>query len=122
MIYHDREVGFLRTVGAVNEISKICPKQNISKLGDVIHSESTVTRNEAWFTFICALSRGYEMSKHFFDKSYKPNPITKEELEISEDGEVTLLISEATLAWVGDARTVEAEEPKKKEETSETSD
>lgn len=122
MIVHGREVKFLRTVWAVNEIAKACPNNNINKLMDVLKAESTVTINETWVTFVCALSNGYEMAHKFADKDYKPNPLTPEELYVLADDEFTSLISEATNAWFGDKITVEVEEPKKKEETKETSD
>lgn len=122
MIVHGREVKFLRTVWAVNEIAKACPNNNINKLMDVLKSESTVTINDTWVTFVCALSNGYEMAQKYADKEYKPNPLTPEEVSVLMDDEFSSLIAEATNAWFGDKVTVEVEEPKKKEETKETSD
>ena len=123
MIVHGREVKFLRTVWAVNEIAKICPQHNIGKFSEVLKSESTITVNDTWATFITALSSGYEMAKHFEDKDYKPNPLTVDELYTLSEVEFGSLISEATQAWFGDTQTVEVEETKgKKNETSETSD
>lgn len=122
MYLHDREVGFLRTVGAVSEIAKVCPKEDIGKFGEVLKSNSTVTVNETWAVFVCALSKGYEQSKHFFDKSYEMNPVTPEEISIIDEETFGMLVAEATRAWLGDAQTVEVEEPKKKDEINATSD
>ena len=122
MILHDREVGFLRTVGAVSEIAKVCPKEDIAKFGEVLRSNSTVSVNETWTVFVCALSKGYEMSKHFFDKSYEMKPVTPEEISIIDEETFGNLVAEATRAWLGDVQTVEVEEPKKKVEINETSD
>lgn len=122
MYLHDREVGFLRTVGAVSEIAKVCPKEDIGKFGEVLKSNSTVTVNETWAVFVCALSKGYEQSKKFFDKSYEMNPVTPEEISIIDEETFGMLVAEATRAWLGDVQTVEVEEPKKKDEISETSD
>ena len=122
MLLHEREVGFLRTIGAVSEIAKVCPREDIGRFGEILKSNSTVVANETWTVFVCALSKGYEMSKHFFDKSYKMNPITPEEIAIIDEETLSMLVAEATRAWLGDIQTVEVEEPKKKEEISETSD
>lgn len=122
MILHGREVKFLRTIWAVNEISKVCPMNNIGRLTEVLKSESTLEVNETWSTFICALSNGYEMARKFEDKDYVLKPVTAEELSVLTEDEFASLLSEATQAWFGDKVTVETEEPKKKEETNETSD
>jgi len=122
MYLHDREVGFLRTVGAVSEIAKVCPKEDIGKFGEVLKSNSTVTVNNTWTVFVCALSKGYEQSKKFFDKSYEMNPVTPEEISIIDEETFGMLVAEATRAWLGDVQTVEVEEPKKKDGINETSD
>ena len=122
MIVHGREVKFLRTVWAVNEIAKICPNNNVNKLAEVLRAESTITINDTWATFISALSSGYEMAHKYTDKEYVPNPLTPEELYTLHEDDFSKLIGEAYQAWFGDKVTVEVEEPKKKDETKETSD
>lgn len=122
MLVHGREVKFLRTVWAVSEIAKVCPMNNISRLNETLKSESTVEVNDTWATFVYALSNGYEMAHKFEEKGYKPNPVTKDELYTLSEADFGQLIQEAMEAWFGDKVTVEIEEPKKKEEISETSD
>ena len=123
MIVPGREIKFLRTVWAVNEIAKICPQHNIGKFNDVLKNESTITVNDTWATFIISLNAGYEMAKHYEDKDYEPNPLTVDELYTIHEKDFTTLISEAMSAWFGDEVTVEVEPAKgKKNETKETSD
>lgn len=122
MIVHGREVKFLRTVWAVNEVAKVCPENNIGKLTEALQTKSTVSLNETWATFMAALSNGYEMAQKYADKEYEPNPLTVEELYNLTEQEFESLLAEAMEAWLGDKVTVEVEEPKKKAETSETSD
>lgn len=123
MIVHGREVKFLRTVWAVNEISKVCPQHNIGRFNETLKEESTIAVNDTWATFIVALNTGYEMAQKFEDKDYQPNPLTVEEVYSLHEKEFTALISEAMRAWFGDAVTVEVEESKgKKNEISEISD
>lgn len=122
MKVHGREVKFLRTVWAVNEVAKVCPMNDIGRIMEKLKTKSTVELNETWAIFICALNGGYEMAQKYEDKDYKPNPLTVDELYTLPEDEFSALIREATEAWYGDKITVEVEESKKNEETSETSD
>lgn len=122
MKVHGREVKFLRTVWAVNEVAKVCPMNDIGRIMEKLKTKSTVELNETWAVFICALNGGYEMAQKYEDKDYKPNPLTVDELYTLSEEEFAALIREATEAWYGDKITVEVEESKKKEEINETSD
>ena len=122
MKVHGREVKFLRTVWAVNEVAKVCPMNDIGRIMEKLKTKSTVELNETWAVFICALNGGYEMAQKYEDKDYKPNPLTVDELYTLSEEEFAALIREATEAWYGDKITVEVEESKKNEETNETSD
>lgn len=122
MKVHGREVKFLRTVWAVNEVAKVCPMNDIGRIMEKLKTKSTVELNETWAVFICALNGGYEMAQKYEDKDYKPNPLTIDELYTLPEDEFSALIREATEAWYGDKITVEVEESKKKEEINETSD
>ena len=122
MKVHGREVKFLRTVWAVNEVAKVCPMNDIGRIMEKLKTKSTVELNETWAVFICALNGGYEMAQKYEDKDYKPNPLTVDELYTLSEEDFAALIREATEAWYGDKITVEVEESKKNEETNETSD
>ena len=122
MKVHGRDVKFLRTVWAVNEVAKVCPMNDIGRIMEKLKTKSTVELNETWAVFICALNGGYEMAQKYEDKDYKPNPLTIDELYTLPEDEFSALIREATEAWYGDKITVEVEESKKKEEINETSD
>ena len=122
MKVHGREVKFLRTVWAVNEVAKVCPMNDIGRIMEKLKTKSTVELNETWAVFICALNGGYEMAQKYEDKDYKPNPMTVDELYSLSEEEFASLIREATEAWYGDKITVEVEESKKNEEINETSD
>ena len=95
---------------------------NIGRFDEILKSESTIEVNETWATFVCSLNKGYEMAQKYVDKDYVQNPLTEEELFTLTEKEFGNLMTEAMQAWFGDKVTVEAEEPKKKDETSETSD
>ncbi len=122
MLLHGREVKFLRTVWAINEVAKNCPNQNIGKFSETLKNESTIAVNDTWANFMIALNTGYEMARKYEDKDYVSNPLTVDELYTLSEGDFAILINEAIAAWVGDVQTVEVEESKKNEKTEETSD
>lgn len=121
MIIHGREVKFLRTVGATCKIADLCPGQELSNIAKLFDG-SSVSKYENWSKIITYLSEGYEMAQKFDDLNYVPNPITLEEIMSVTQAEFDQLVSEASAAYMGEVPTVEVEEPKKKEETNETSD
>lgn len=122
MLLHGREVKFLRTVWAVSEISKVCPAHNINRFAEALKTEDSKELNDMWILFVTSLSAGYEMAQKFNEPGYDPRPVTVEEINTLTENEFNQLVTEATQAWIGDLITVEVEEPKKKVETSETSD
>lgn len=121
MFIHGREVKFLRTVGATCKIADICPGQEIKNIGELFDGNTT-NKYENWSKIIVYLSEGYEQAQKFDDPSYVPNPLTMEEMMAITQPEFDQLVVEASSAYRGEMPTVETEEPKKKEETSETSD
>ncbi len=121
MIIHGREVKFLRTVGATCKIADLCPNQELQNIGDLFDG-NTVSKYENWCKIIVYLNEGYEMAQKFDEPNYVPKPITLEEIHAITQDEFDQLVFEASAAYRGEVPTVEAEEPKKKEETNETSD
>lgn len=112
MIIHGREVKFRRTVLGNCEIAEICPDKDINKLIDLI-SGDFVTAQTAAAVVIAALSKGYEMARHFEDPSYVMHPCTQEEAMLLDSEEFNTLFSEALDAFTADGKTtVEAEAPK----------
>lgn len=113
-----REIRFLRTVKAACDIADLCPDKDLNKISALFTgATSDVTRNGA--KLIAFMNEGYEMNKHFDDPSYKPNPISAEEVLYLDDTTYQQLLSEMMSAFMGDVPTVEAEEPKKNENVTE---
>lgn len=109
-----RDIRFLRTVKTACDIADMCPDRDLNKIGALFSGTvSDVNKNGA--KLIHLMNEGYEMSKHFDDPSYKPNPISEEEILYLDDDSYTVLFSEMMSAFNGDQPTVEAEEPKKNE-------
>ena len=123
MKVHGREVFFLKTVGAVCDVEEHCPEHNLKNIAALMDAETTSERINGFIVIICALNKGYEEAKHYEDESYTPNPLTKEELMHVPYDDLKELFVEATKVFYSMDQTVEVEDdPKKKEETNETSD
>lgn len=113
MQVYGREVGFRFTVGASAKIADLCPDGDIERLGELLNGNyGQVSRDTA--SIVVALSEGYEQAQRFEDPSYKPRPLSVEEIMSLRPAEFMALQKAALSAWAADkATTVEAEPEKK---------
>lgn len=114
MKINGREIGFLRTVKATSDLTKICPDGNIERLGELFERDLPTTL-ETGAKIIHFLNEGYEMNKHFADRSYQTQIIGVDEIMYLDDQTYTKLIQEAMNSLgAGAETTIEVAEPKKK--------
>lgn len=115
MEINGREIKFLRTVKATSEISKLCPNEDIGKLPELFAGKLS-TAVETGAKIIHFLNEGYEMNRHFMDRSYQPNIIGVDEILYLDNDTFNSLMESAMKGLNNGAETtVEVEEPKKKE-------
>lgn len=115
MEINGREIKFLRTVKATSDLAKICPDGNIERLGELFNGDLSTTL-ETGAKIIHFLNEGYEMNKHFMDRSYQPKVLGVDEIMYLDDKTFTELMQSAMEGMgVGAETTIELEEPKKKE-------
>ena len=116
MIIHGREVRFRRTVLGNCEIAEVCPGKDISRFGEVVQ-EGYSSAQKAAAVFVVAMSKGWEMNQKYENPGYEMRPLTTEEVMLLGDEEFAALFQEAFDAFGADGKTtVEAEEPKGKNE------
>ena len=109
-----KEVKFLRTVKATSEIAKLCPDQDIERIGELF-SGTLPTTLETGAKIAHYLNEGYEMNKHFEDPDYEPNIISVEEIMYLTDSVYTELMQAALNSMNNGAEvTVETQKSKKK--------
>lgn len=113
-----RDVRFLRTVKTACELARMCPDNDLRNL-DALWNGNVAETNENAAKIMHLMAEGYEMNKHFDDPSYKPNPISEEEIMYLDDTTFQELFNEMMEAFTGDKPTVEAEESKKNEVSEE---
>ena len=112
-----REYGLLYSVGAMEDVRKICPDQDLNRLGEV-------PRLEGGMKLIIILSKWHEKAEALManmeGREYVQQPITEELLSYVPVDKLPELISEALhVMGAQKAPSVETEEPKngkKKEE------
>lgn len=115
MEINGREIKFLRTVKATADIARLCPDQNIERL-DELFSSGLPTTLETGAKIIHYLNEGYEMNRHFVDRSYKPNVLDVDEIMYLDDQTFTALMQSALKDMGNGAETtIELEKSKKKE-------
>lgn len=108
-----REHGFLFSVGAEQELARLCPGGDLKRLGELM------TRRDAdaiglSVEMICILSRWHEKARALEEPGYEPRPLTPEELQLLPMAVFAALQAEAMDAMRRDAgQTVEAEPAKK---------
>lgn len=115
MVINGKEHGFLLTIGASAEISKICPQGDLSRLGEVFN-RSYAEQINATAKLVEAMSRGYENQKHYEDPTYEPDVLTADEIMTLDTATFQALTHEVMQKFGTDQKpTVETEESKKKE-------
>lgn len=116
MEINGREIRFLRTVKATADIAKLCPEGNIERMGELFNG-SLATSLETGAELIHFLNEGYEMNKHFMDRSYKPQILEVDEILYLDNDTYTKLMQSAMESLnTGAETTIEVENSKKKEE------
>ena len=80
MIIHGKEYHFLLTVGTTRAIAKLCPENNIAKIGLIFEGKDTDKMIDTIAELSAAMSAGYEARQKFLVDGYEPHPLTKEEV------------------------------------------
>ena len=80
MLIHGREVHFLLTVGATKKIARLCPDNDIQNIGLIFEAKDTDKMIDALAALSEAMSEGYEKQQKYINPSYKPQPLTQEEV------------------------------------------
>lgn len=111
-----REYGFLYSVGAEQEIARLCPGEDLKRIREILVG-STAETIEKRVQILCILSRWHEKARELEEGAgYEPKPLTSEELLLLPNVRFQELHSEALQAMLRDqGRTVEAEPAKKDE-------
>ena len=118
-----REFPLVCTVGAMQEITDLCPDSDIKRLGELLTGKTNDAINfEA--EFIAALSRGAETQAAFAaqlrGEHYTAQPLTVAMIRALSKDEFKAAFAEAMRAYKGDtAPTVEVAPAKKNEDTAE---
>lgn len=121
MEINGREIKFLRTVKATSDMAKLCPDENIERMGELFNGNLATTL-ETGAKIIHYLNEGYEMNKHFEDPSYQPQVLSVEQIMYLDDVTFTQLMQSAMASMGNGAETtIELQENKKKEKEKQTS-
>lgn len=114
-----KEIQFLRTVKATCELAKLCPDQDIERVGELFNGTMPTTV-EIGAKIIHFLNEGFEMNKHYNDPTYQPQVISVDEIMYLTEKTYVALMKEAMASFgIGTETSIETVEvgSKKKKET-----
>ena len=115
-----RELHFERTVWADRQLARLCPGNNIQRLGDVVDIEDFDAQMGGIISIIRIMNEAYERKAHFLDSSHEIDVITVEELENLTEDELMELCNLAFEKFGIDGQTTVEAEPEKKENLPES--
>lgn len=108
-----REYGLLLSVGAEQEIARLCPEEDLRRLREVLIGTDSAAF-ERTKELLCILSRWHEKARAFREPGYEPQPLTQELLDLATPAQFLALQAEAMRRFTEDRKqTVEAEASKK---------
>lgn len=108
-----KEYGFLLSVGAEQEIARLCPEGDLRRLGELLRGRTADTIGLST-EIVCILSRWHEKARRFREPDYKETPLTRELILMLPVEEFARVQNEALRAMLADrTASVEAEAEKK---------
>lgn len=114
MEINGREIKFLRTVKATADLAKLCPDGDLERMSELFSGDLPTTL-ETGAKIIHFLNEGYEMNRHFMDRSYQPKILGVDEIMYLDDQTYTKLMESAMKGLgVGTETMIEVAESKKK--------
>lgn len=113
MKIHGREIKFLRTVKATSDIAKLCPENDIERIGELFAGDLPKTL-ETGAKIICYLNEGYEFNRAFDDPNYEPRQLTFDEVMYLDDQTYTALMNDAMKGMSNGTETMIETEVEKK--------
>jgi len=108
-----RELNFERTVWAERQLAKMCPNNDIKKLGEVVTTDDFDKQIDAIESMIIIMNEASERKAHFLDNTHEMHVITREELENLTEDELMKLSNLAFASFNEDGKTEIDTESKK---------
>ena len=96
-----KEIGFALTVGASIELARICPNNDITKIGDLF-GENYLANMENIVKFITIMSKGFRDAEAL--EGRKVDMLTEEQVKALKPDELTMLMSEAMGSFKADGK------------------
>lgn len=114
MKLHDREVRMAFNVGAMQDISRLCPDNDIRRISELFDGDESRPFDFGLVVkFASILSYWGEKQYAYEHPGYEPRPFTTEELNLLMPADVQALFTEAMSVMGGDSRQTVETEPEK---------
>ena len=114
-----REHGFLFCVGAEQELARLCPDNDLTRMGEML-ARKDADAIDVSVEMICILSRWFEKARAL-ETGAEERPLTRDELLLLPLPAFKRLQNEALAAMLRDARQSVETEPEKKRKAPKSS-
>lgn len=96
-----KDIGFALTVGASIELAKICPNNDITKIGDLF-ADDYLSNMENIVKFIAIMSKGFRDAEAL--EGRKVDLLTEDQVKALRPDELTALMNEAMASFKVDGK------------------
>lgn len=108
-------IEFERTVWAEKRLANLCPGKDIKKLQEALSDDDTEKQFNLMEDMIIIMHDAFDRKAKFLNPEHIPTPLTKEELDLYTEQELTDLVSLAFASFDADGEVTVEAEPKKNE-------
>lgn len=116
-----KNLEFARTTWANIQLARLCPHNDINKLGEIMETPDFALQMENIIKIICIFNEAFERKAHYENPEHEINPVTEEDLMNLDENELTELLNKAFEVFGLDAQTeIETVEKKKKGKNAES--
>lgn len=110
-----KDYKFARTIWANIKLSKLCPGNDVKKLGDVLAGDDTAKQLETMMQVIEIMNMAFIKKMNHEEPGVVYDQITREDMENMSDEELIELVNKAFADFNADGETTIAIEEKKEE-------
>lgn len=117
MIIHGKERKFFLSVGAAAEVAKLCPDEDLARMGEVLEGKFSQTVDGV-AKIAAIMNRAHEENRAYMESGYIAEPVTEAEIKALGFSALQGLVEEIMSAFSADLQSTVKTEPEKKRETA----
>lgn len=85
---NNKVYGLEFNIRASRRLAKLCPNGDLTRIGEIFDDVAYNQALDIVITAAVAMSEGYEGKQAFLNKDYTPHPLTEEDFDFLDPGEI----------------------------------